>query len=1029
MEKKKIVALLCVLGLLVGTIGSPEAMASQEKGSPAVFATSKKISLSVGKSKKIRLKKAPGVKIKAKKFISKNKKIAAVTKKGGKVKAKTVGTTAIRIRVKYVKNKKIRKTTLKCKVIVSKKKEKSDKTATQTPAGGQDSDRNKDSDGDGITDLEEKAYGSDPYISDDTEKDSDNDGLSDYMERFATHTDMYEADTDSDKISDYDETCLTYTDPLTADTDGDGIDDYSSDEDGDGLYNGTEMSIGTDPCVSDTDGDGLTDREEYRRYKTSPLRADSDGDGADDGWEIANGYDPLEAEDEFHVEKEAVSEDGTTSVSVELDYSGNPAEMCIEEMPRTGLLDSSVPGYICNAFDFTASEKIDAATITFTYNPQKLAANARPTIYYLNEDTQLLEEQDTVLSGRTASARVTHFSTYILLDKNAVDKAWDNVITEPDEASVEGAALDIAFVIDYSASMDDNDPDYLRLDIVNGFISKLRNQKDRASIIEFAAYATTLVSLTSDKEALARAVGRIENASDSEYDEEAGTNGTDGLNSAIDQLKGSQDTKKCVIFLTDGEDTTFSYDYADLMEDAAAHDITIYSIGMGGADADLLASIAESTGGKYYFASAVDLDDTSEGSLMYAFSEIENDTLGRERDSNDDGISDYYTQLMCEGKLCTGTGKNIFGDLSFEEVQRSPDYDGDGLENGEEVIVSYEKEERKIYLKMASSSVEADTDSDVWNDSEDEDPLEWNVGDRDLAIFAALAYEDGKNFTGKMYQSSDIRGSQKKDGEHGEKYYFLNGASISRKGTDSGIADQWTIVDYVLTKEGAGTHFSATTFKNGKNIVIAYRGTDGELGEWLNNILGVGVLNFHAEESAAVNYALKIADKYPDSKLYITGHSLGGYLSQIGASALLRQRKADLAGVVYFNGIGLAYNPLLRKRKKKDLEALSDYARNHKLISYEICGDVVSALGIHSGEEISYYACDEARKNHAGKHGVLTGSSVISKDLTGWMSLMTGDNLVKYYDYYKPKSLVEYFWITHETDSFFYELSQGERHC
>ena len=46
--------------------------------------------------------------------------------------------------------------------------------------------------------------------------------------------------------------------------------------------------------------------------------------------------------------------------------------------------------------------------------------------------------------------------------------------------------------------------------------------------------------------------------------------------------------------------------------------------------------------------------------------------------------------------MCTGTGKNIFGDLSFEEVQSSPDYDGDGLENGEEVIVSYEKEERKI---------------------------------------------------------------------------------------------------------------------------------------------------------------------------------------------------------------------------------------------------------------------------------------------------------------------------------------------
>jgi hypothetical protein len=77
---------------------------------------------------------------------------------------------------------------------------------------------------------------------------------------------------------------------------------YYADADGDGLFDGWELSVGLDPAVddaaSDTDGDGLTAAQELA-FGTFPGRADSDGDGIDDGAEASgtdadgDGYDAL----------------------------------------------------------------------------------------------------------------------------------------------------------------------------------------------------------------------------------------------------------------------------------------------------------------------------------------------------------------------------------------------------------------------------------------------------------------------------------------------------------------------------------------------------------------------------------------------------------------------------------------------------------------------------------------------------------------------------------------------------------------
>jgi hypothetical protein len=101
-----------------------------------------------------------------------------------------------------------------------------------------------------------------------TPEDSDGDGLSDEEER-ANGSNPFSADSDEDGIPD-DLEAQYGTNPNEADSDGDGITDAE------------EIENGLNPSVADSDGDGLSDYDEIEAG-TDPLNADSDGDGNQDG--------------------------------------------------------------------------------------------------------------------------------------------------------------------------------------------------------------------------------------------------------------------------------------------------------------------------------------------------------------------------------------------------------------------------------------------------------------------------------------------------------------------------------------------------------------------------------------------------------------------------------------------------------------------------------------------------------------------------------------------------------------------------
>jgi hypothetical protein len=147
-----------------------------------------------------------------------------------------------------------------------------------------------DSDGDGLSDAQEAALGTDP-----ANPDTDEDGLFDVAE-VAAGTNPTLNDTDGDGFGDNAE-AVNGSDPLDPASVPPG--EPTIDTDGDMLTDTQEAELGTNPDLADSDGDGLSDFAEVgfepgSATGTDPNLSDTDGDGVGDGDEITNGTDPLD---------------------------------------------------------------------------------------------------------------------------------------------------------------------------------------------------------------------------------------------------------------------------------------------------------------------------------------------------------------------------------------------------------------------------------------------------------------------------------------------------------------------------------------------------------------------------------------------------------------------------------------------------------------------------------------------------------------------------------------------------------------
>lgn len=145
-----------------------------------------------------------------------------------------------------------------------------------------------DEDGDGLTNGDEIAKGTNPF-----NPDTDGDGLPDGWE-VKYGLDPNDPTDDNGANGDPDD------DGLTNEKEHEyGADPHNPDTDGDDLPDGWEVQHNLDPtnpdgddgADGDPDHDGLTNREEYEKG-TDPKNPDTDGDGCPDGWEASHGYNP-----------------------------------------------------------------------------------------------------------------------------------------------------------------------------------------------------------------------------------------------------------------------------------------------------------------------------------------------------------------------------------------------------------------------------------------------------------------------------------------------------------------------------------------------------------------------------------------------------------------------------------------------------------------------------------------------------------------------------------------------------------------
>lgn len=211
----------------------------------------------------------------------------------------------------------------------------------------------------------------------------------------------------------------------------------------------------------------------------------------------------------------------------------------------------------------------------------------------------------------------------------------------------------------------------------------------------------------------------------------------------------------------------------------------------------------------------------------------------------------------------------------------------------------------------------------------------------------------------------------------GEEYYFSGLANLEAANSEFGNLRGWDAVEYFESPtQGDGNDYgliSAVTFKKGHDIVIAYRGTDlTDAVDWIGIDGSYALKNNTKQDILAKQYALRIGKIYNEGnkgeqyRIYTTGHSLGGYLAQIGASGLLELQNNNtvsnpynLTRVVYFNGMGLFFSSksivnssngqIATRDKLVAFNTSPSGEKDDKLLFVHMFGDVVSSLGIHYG--------------------------------------------------------------------------------
>ena len=253
-----------------------------------------------------------------------------------------------------------------------------------------------------------------------------------------------------------------------------------------------------------------------------------------------------------------------------------------------------------------------------------------------------------------------------------------------------------------------------------------------------------------------------------------------------------------------------------------------------------------------------------------------------ERESAKRFATDDDFVKISKGLITTEDGR--IDNLLFGKtpLNANEDTDGDSAKNGNEIYI-YEKD-GKTYYGYYGHPFLKDTDGDGLTDHDqsdlskegDDDNFKWYVTDRDMAMFMKLVYRDDeyiKKVLNKDYKWTNADNAVADDPKARDVYELIHNEFSPYWEIDK-IYHNSSGLDAVLFK----TKSTLPILPNGLVHVLAIRGTKGSADVSNDVVIATGQDPQQGREIEEIIKEIGIREDIKN--FYITGHSLGGYLTQ-----------------------------------------------------------------------------------------------------------------------------------------------------
>lgn len=299
---------------------------------------------------------------------------------------------------------------------------------------------------------------------------------------------------------------------------------------------------------------------------------------------------------------------------------------------------------------------------------------------------------------------------------------------------------------------------------------------------------------------------------------------------------------------------------------------------------------------------------------------------------------------ISEGKISL-EGRIVDSLLLGADLNPDKDLDRDGLKTKQE-LYTYEKDST-TYYGYNSHPILKDSDGDGFFDGTEQyprnrripktDPLSWDISSRDMAMMMELAYRDDQYIHAVLDNSKPL------------SHLYENRLEYAMMHTE--LSPYWRVKETYHHSNG----FDAVLFENkspypfikaGNVQVLAIRGTKEA------NDRDDGIALSLGSSPKQTDSAISLIDRLHKEKsvknLYITGHSLGGYLTQ-RAFTYAHQKGYTWAKKSYtFNAPQI--KGFLRPSLTETAELSNRLMRQGKSIHYTVANDpLINALGSFEG--------------------------------------------------------------------------------